>query len=114
MCVCGGWWTTRLGERGGRKARIQNGLSRTAEESKLHSEECEAAGVIRLNFFSNFYGMTDITCLFLISLLNDVFAVTVLILLHLLSILNICKNCFCSCLCFIGFNTLFIQQLLYS
>lgn len=104
----------RLRERGSGEAQAQNGLSRTAEESELHSEECEAAGVMRLNFFSNFYGINDITGLFLISLFNYVFTVAVLILLHLLSVLNICKNCFCLCLCFIGFNTLFIQQLLYS
>lgn len=54
----------RLGKREGRKHALRMASQGTAEESKLHSEECEAGRVTRLSFFSNFYGITDIISLF--------------------------------------------------
>lgn len=58
-----GMANTEAGEVGRQEAAAQNGLSPTAEESKLPSEECEAATVMRLCFFPNLYGTTDITVL---------------------------------------------------
>lgn len=58
------------GRRGGRKDQAGKGLSWTAEEPEIHPKECEAGGVMRLNFFSNFYGKTEIIDLFYINIQN--------------------------------------------
>lgn len=83
----------RLGKREGRKRGLRMASQGTAEESKLHSEECEAGRVTRLSFFSNFYGITDITSLFF-----KVFKLCIYcgnnFFLHLLPILNASKFVF--------------------
>ena len=61
---------TEAGRRGGRKDQAGKGLSWTAEEPEIHPKECEARGVTRLNFFSIFYGKTEIIDLFYINIQN--------------------------------------------
>lgn len=70
----------RLGKREGRKLGLRMASQGTAEESELHSEECEAGRVTRLSFFSNFYGITDIISLFFIKFLSYVFTVAIIFL----------------------------------
>lgn len=56
----------RLGGGEAGKTRLGRASHEQLRSLRSHPKECEAGGVMRLNFFSNFYGKTEIIDLFIL------------------------------------------------